>query len=206
MARQRRRLARDPLHQVAVTGNHIGVVVNDLVTGAVVDRREVRFGEGDADRRADPLPERAGGNLDARRYEVLGMPWGLALPLPVALQLLHRQVVPDQMREAVLEHRAVPCGLNIAVAVDPAVVGGVELHEFGKQRVPHRRCAHRHSGMPGACGLGRVDSQRANSVDGALLERSHSSFFLCLRHDLPPLVLYLPSALPTHCSTCLALT
>ncbi len=36
---ERRGFARDPLHQTTVPGNHVGVVVDNLVTGAVIHRR-----------------------------------------------------------------------------------------------------------------------------------------------------------------------
>ncbi len=140
----------------------------------------MRLGEGKSDRRTDALPERAGRDLDAGRNEVLGMPRCFTFPLPVAFKLVHRQVITDQMRQTVLEHRAVTGRLNVAVAVDPAVVGRIELHKLGVERVTDRRCAQRHSGMPGTGGLERVDSQRANGIDGAFLQRLTGG---CLGHS-----------------------
>ncbi len=58
----RDRLVADALHQVAVGGDHIGVVVDDVVAEA---GRDHALGDRHADGIAEPLAERAGGGLDA---------------------------------------------------------------------------------------------------------------------------------------------
>ena len=68
---ERDRLLAQPLHEVAVGGEHIGVVVDGL--GPELGR-EHALGERHPDRRAKALAERSGGGLDARRHEAFGMP------------------------------------------------------------------------------------------------------------------------------------
>ena len=66
----RDRFLRDAFHQVAVGGEHIGVMVDDLLAelgGQHLLRQR------HADRGGDALAERAGGGLDALGVEVLGM-------------------------------------------------------------------------------------------------------------------------------------
>ena len=60
---ERDRLLADALHEVAVRGEHIGVMVDDV--GAVIGRQHP-LGEGHADGRRDALAERPGRRLDAR--------------------------------------------------------------------------------------------------------------------------------------------
>ncbi len=71
----------DAFHQVAVADDRVGVVIDDVEFGAVVARRELRFGDRHADRIGQALPERSGGDFDAGRVAALGMPGRLAAPL-----------------------------------------------------------------------------------------------------------------------------
>ena len=73
MAGERARLGRDALLEVAVGGDHEGVVVDDLVAGAVEARGQHALGERHADGVGDALAERAGRDLDAGRVAVLGV-------------------------------------------------------------------------------------------------------------------------------------
>ena len=64
MAGERDRLLADAFHQVAVGGEHIGAVIDDVVAEL---GGEVRFGDRHADGVGEALAERAGGGLDAGR-------------------------------------------------------------------------------------------------------------------------------------------
>ena len=70
---ERGRLVADALHQVAVAGERAGAVVDDPLAGAVEARGQEPLGDRHADRVADPLAERAGGDLDARGVAALGV-------------------------------------------------------------------------------------------------------------------------------------
>jgi len=65
---------RDAFHQAAVTEEHPGAVVHDLVTRAVEGGGEELLRERHADRVGQPLAERAGGGLDAKVRIDLRMP------------------------------------------------------------------------------------------------------------------------------------
>ena len=69
MAGERDRLVTEAFHQVAVGGEHIGAMVDQLVA----ERAANALGDRHTDRIAEPLAERPGGGLDAGRDEVLGM-------------------------------------------------------------------------------------------------------------------------------------
>ena len=64
VAGERDRLLADAFHQVAVGGEHIGVVIDDV---AAELGREMAFGNRHADRIGEPLAERTGRGLDAGR-------------------------------------------------------------------------------------------------------------------------------------------
>ena len=73
MAGHAGRLGGDPLLEVAVGGDDVGPVIDDLVTGAVELVRQASFGDGHPDGVGEALSERTGGGLDARCQPVLGM-------------------------------------------------------------------------------------------------------------------------------------
>ena len=75
-------------HQVAVGHDAESAVVDDGVAGAVVRRRQVRFGDGQANAVGKTLTERPGGQLDAGRQAVLGVAGCPAAPLAELLQLV----------------------------------------------------------------------------------------------------------------------
>ena len=88
VAGQRGRLAGDALLHVAVAGDEVRVMVDDLLRGPVELRREVSLGEREADRVADALAERAGRDLDPGGVPELGVARGPALPLPELLDVV----------------------------------------------------------------------------------------------------------------------
>ena len=63
-ARERRRLAGDPLHDVAFAAEREGAVVDDVETGPVEPRRQHPLGDRHPDRVRETLTERPGGHLD----------------------------------------------------------------------------------------------------------------------------------------------
>ena len=64
------RLVADAFHQIAVGGDDIGVVIDEIIAEA---RRENALGERHADGGRDALTERARRRLDAGAVAVLGM-------------------------------------------------------------------------------------------------------------------------------------
>src|SRR5262249_1564460 len=69
MPGERDRLLAHALHQIAVGGAHVSAMVHELGSER---SGEVALGDRHADRVAQPLAERAGGRLHARREEALG--------------------------------------------------------------------------------------------------------------------------------------
>ena len=90
MAGERQRLLADPLHQAAVTAEHVGAAIDQIL---VKLRREEAFGQGRADRIGETLAQGASRRLDAGSEAALGMAGGPAADFVEALQLLQRHLV-----------------------------------------------------------------------------------------------------------------
>src|SRR5262245_6704571 len=78
-------LLADALHQAAISGDDVGMVVDDLAAVAAVEQP---LRESHADGIAEPLPQRAGGGLDARCVAIFGMARRARSKLAKALELL----------------------------------------------------------------------------------------------------------------------
>ena len=167
MPGERRRLARDAFHEIAVAGEGPHPVGHHLVAGPVEVLGQEALGDRHPDRVRHALPQRAGGRLHAGRVAALRMPRRARAPLPERLDLLQRQVVPAQVEQRIEQHRRVAAGEHEAVAIGPGRIGGIVPQEPGPEDV--RRGGERHRG-PGMSGLGRLDrvhGQRADRVDAA---------------------------------------
>ena len=168
-AGKRRRLRRDPFHQVAVARKNVRVVVHDLIAGTIERRRQPPLGNRKSDAVADSLTERSGRDFDAWREPALRMAGRAALPLSKLLEVFEREVIPGQKQQAVQQHAAVPGREDEAVAVGPRRVPGIVPKMTRPQDVGHRGRAHRHTGMPGVCLLNRIDRQHPDRVDAELV-------------------------------------
>ena len=76
----RDRLLADALHQVAVGGEHVGMVIDDV---AEIGRQHP-LRERHANRGREPLAQRSGRRLDAERVAIFGMTWRLGAELAEA--------------------------------------------------------------------------------------------------------------------------
>jgi hypothetical protein len=106
------------------------------------------FGHRHADRHRQPLPQRAGGALDARQLEILGVPRAGAVQLTEVADVLDRRArIAGQMQQRVNEHRAMPGRQHEAIPVRPVRRGGIELQIITEQHGGDIGHAHRHTGM-----------------------------------------------------------
>ena len=156
VARQRRRLQADALHQVAVADQRVGVVIDDFVPVAIEIAGQKSFRQRHADRRRRPLAQRTGGGLHAGRVAVFRVAGCAAAPLAEVLDLLQRQVIAGQVKQRIQEHGAVPGAEYKAVAIGPGRVARVEAHMSHPQRISHRRGAHRQARVTAVSLLYRI--------------------------------------------------
>ncbi len=170
VARERTRLVRNPLHQVAVGRDEIREMIDDVVAGAVEERRELRFGDRHADHVARALTERSRRRFHARRVPELRMPGSLASPLAEPADVVEREVVPGEKQRRVQQHAGMAAGEHEAIAVGPGGVRRIVAQVPRPQNVGERREGHRCARMPGVGLLHRIHGQRADGVDAQLVE------------------------------------
>src|SRR5690606_29924593 len=109
----RPRLMTDTFHQIAVTGDDVGPVVDDF--GPVLGR-EMTFGEGHADGSRQSLAERAGRGLDPGGVPILRVTGRAAPELPEVFDVVQGyRSVAGQMQQRIQQHRAVSRGEHEAV-------------------------------------------------------------------------------------------
>ena len=168
----------EALHEIAVRGQHVGVVVEQL--GPEAGAQEP-LGDGHADRVAEALAQRAGGDLDAGGVAGLGMAGGGGTPLAEVLQIVELEPVPGQVQVRVEQHRGVPAGEDQTIAVGPFGIGGVVAHHPREQHVGRRGQRHGGALVPGPRLVGHVHGQAAHSGDGALLDVAHEVMLRSLK-------------------------
>ena len=172
-ARDRARLSRHALHDVAVGADGVGAVIDERAAVAVVAHGQHGLGERHADRIADALPERPGRDLDAGDRVLaleLGVPGRLGAPLPELLEVVEREVVAREVQRGVLEDAGVPGREHEAVAVRPAGSAGIVSHPLAVEHVGDGRERHGGAGMAGVGLLHRVHGEAADGVDRELLD------------------------------------
>ena len=94
----------DAFHHAAVAQEDIGVMVNDVVVGAVEFGSQQFFCQRHAHRVGDALAERAGGGFHAGGDTDLGVTSGFAVQLAEVFQLAHRQVIASKVQQRIYQH------------------------------------------------------------------------------------------------------
>ena len=147
MAGERGGFLADAFHEVAVSADAIGIVIDKGVAGFVEAGGEPRFGYGKTDGISEALAERAGGNFNTDGMAAFGMAGSFATPLTEMFQLIERQIVTSEVQQAIEEHGAVASRKHKAVAIKPSRIFGVELQVFGPERICHCGSTHGHAGV-----------------------------------------------------------
>ena len=163
---QRRRLGLHALHHVAVAGEHVRAVVEHLVPGAVVARREVRLADRHADGVRDALPERPGRGLDAAVRWLSGWP---GVRLCHCRKRLSCSSVMSGSRSGAAARTAAPTPWPADSTKRSRSMqrgsAGLWRRKRVAQHVGHRRRAQRHAGMARGRVLHHVDREEADRVD-----------------------------------------
>ncbi len=130
VARERDRLLADALHQAAVAGDHPGVMIDDRVAQAGIQKA---FGERHANGIGEPLAERSRRRLDTGRVAVFRMACGLGAELAEVLDLIERHAgSAGQMQQRVKQHRAMSGREHEPVAVRPGRICRIEFQRLSE--------------------------------------------------------------------------
>ena len=166
VAGDRRGLAGDSLHHVAIAHESPDPMIDHRVPRPVEVLGQEPLGQGHPDRIADPLAEGTGGRFDAGSVPPLRVARCLRAPLPEIPDVVEAQRIPGQMEQAVEEHRRVAAGEDEAVAVGPVGVLRIVAEKFRPEDVGRRGQGHRRARVAGLSAFDRVHGQHAERVDG----------------------------------------
>ena len=168
MPGKRDRLLADALHQVAVGGEHVGSVVDDVAA----ELRAARCRSAIAMPTALAMPWPSGPVVVSTPgvWPYSGWP-GVSEPSwrKLLISVDRHLLVAEQMQQRVEQHRAVAGREHEAVAVGPGRIGRIEFQEAGEQHGRDVGRAHRQAGMAGLRPLDRVHRQRADGVRHAVV-------------------------------------
>ena len=165
------RLVVDPFHQAAVTGNHPGLVINEIIAEG---RVQMPFGNRHADSGRKALPQRPGRRLDAFQLEIFRMPGTGRTELPKILDVLHRRTrISGQVEQGIDQHRTMTGRQDEPVAISPFRCFRVIFQIVAEQHCGHVRHAHRHPRMAAVGSLHRVHRKRSYGVCHAFFGNGH---------------------------------
>ncbi len=167
-AGQRAHLVRDAFHHAAVTEEHPGAVIDDVMAGTVELRGQQLLGQRHAHGISDALPERAGSGLDAELRVVLGMSRGVRTQLPEVLQVIDGQRITREMQQRIQQHRCMPVRQHEAIAIRPLRIVRVVLQVMPPQHFCYVGHAHRGTGV---AGVGLLDGIHGQGPDGIARSR-----------------------------------
>ena len=109
----------DAFHQVAVAQQSIGVMIHHLKAGPVVHSRKVLLRHRHAHSHANTLSQRSCGRFHAVCIAVFGVSGRPGVPLPEALQVVQRHIVPGEKQCGIEQCRCVSVRQHKAVPVRP---------------------------------------------------------------------------------------
>ena len=173
---QRDGFLADAFHQVAVGGQHIGVVVDSRLAEL---GGEHALGHGHADRRGNALSEWSGGGFDTGRVPDFRMSGRFRMQLPEALDLVESQArCAGEIEQRIDQHRAMAGRQHEAVTVRPGRIGGIELEHLREQHGRHIGGPHRQTGVARLGLLDRIHGQHADGIgeEDVLLTINHGVF------------------------------
>ena len=183
--RDRRRLARDAFHHVAIAAEHVDVVIDDREAIAVVTRSQSPLGDRHAHRIAATLPQRPGGGFHPGGHAVFRVAGGFRPHLAEVLDVgqAHRRQAglvavgvdfldPGQVQRRIEQHRGMPDREHEPIPVGPIGMRRVIAQHIVPQRIHHRRQRHRGSGVARIGLLHGIHGQRADGIDGEAGERT----------------------------------
>ena len=154
------RLLADALHQAAVAGDDIGIVVYQL--GAELGALDL-FCHGKTDGICDALTQRACRRLNRIREEVFRVARRALAQLAEIFQLLQGELrIAHKVQQRIKQHRAVPCRQDEPVPVGPVGRAGIKLQVLFKQNRCHVCHADGHTRVSRICGRNSVQRQRAD--------------------------------------------
>ena len=138
---------RNAFHQIAVGGENIGVMIDEVVGEG---RCHDALAERKADGGCEPLSERSGGDFDALRMAEFRVARRFRAHLAEILQIIKRHALcAGEVQKRIEQHGAVTGGEDETITIRPCGIGGIEFQKAGKKHRCNIGSAHRQAGMTG---------------------------------------------------------
>ena len=147
MTRQGSGLMTHPFHQVPITDNAIGKMVDDIQSRPVKPGRQKLLRQGHPHPTRKPLTERSRRNFHPRSQTVFRVTGCSAPPLAESFQVVYGQVISCQVKQTVKKHGTMARGKDEPIPVLPFWVSGVVFQKPRPQDIGHGCRAHGHTGM-----------------------------------------------------------
>lgn len=180
MTSKGRSLAGDTLLKAAVSAEHKGVVVHDVLEARLVENSgEVLLGQSHTHSVGKALSKRSSGNLHSSSDHVLGVAGGERPQLAELLQVFNTEVVSGQMKHGIQKSTRVTIGKDKAVAVGPVGVLGREVHDFREQDVSDGSTTHRSAWVTRVGLFNHVRRQNTDRVNASSIERHDGVINYC---------------------------
>ena len=162
MARQRNRFLRNAFHQIAVGGQHIGIMIDQILTETGIEHP---LGQSHADRGGNALSQWTGGHFDARRVAMLGMAGGFGAHLAEVFEFIKGQALDAcQIEQRIKQHRAMSGRQDETVTIQPLRSSGIKGQKTGKQHGRHIGSAHRQARMSGFGFFHAIHGKRTDGI------------------------------------------
>ncbi|MCY1174327.1 hypothetical protein D9M73_145250 [compost metagenome] len=162
----------DAFHHAAITQEHIGVVIDDVVARTVELRRHDFFSQGKTHGVGQALAQWTGGGFYARGVAEFRVARSAAVQLTELLEVIDRQVVAGQVQQRVDQHRAVAVGQHEAVTVGERWIARVVLEVVAPKYLGDIRHTHWGTGMAAVGFLHGIHAEGTNGV-GTLTTARH---------------------------------
>lgn len=150
-------LACNTFHSTSITKETVCVIVHHLEALLVEHTTSMRLTHSQTNSIAKTLTKRPGGHFDTRGVMGFGMTRCYAVHLSEVLEIVHGDLVAEEMKEGILKHASVAVRKHKAISVEPAGILRVEGHELVEENMGHWGHAHGCARMAGVRLKGGID-------------------------------------------------
>ena len=120
----------------------------------------------------------ARGGFNSHGVAVLRVSRGPGVQLPEVHQILLLQSVSEEMQQGIQHGRAMSCGQDETVPVDPVRMLRIMIHMMSPQFVCNGSCAQADAGMAGICLLNLIHSKDPDGIYAFCVDRIHQKYLL----------------------------
>ena len=176
---KRGRFVRDAFHQVAVAADAVGVVIDNVEAGLVVDRGQMLLRDAHSPTdMARPCPSGPVVTSTPSVSPRSGCPGVIDSHCRNCCRSSMRHLVAGQVQHAVQQRRSMPVRKHKAVAVRPVRVRRIVPHVLVEEQVRNRSVAQRRARVAALGLVHGVYSKKTKCINRKLIDIAHNLFTL----------------------------